>query len=67
MKRHGLAPVRLCDVPLAKRQAAANYLVKYGNIDKGDELLLAVLFPSDRVHWLPRHVVEAVLPTEAAA
>jgi hypothetical protein len=55
-------PVRLCDVPLHVRQAAARRVVRKESCDP-EPLLLAAMFPSMKVYWLPadaKQLVEAL-------
>ena len=50
----GFVPVRLCDVPLNVRQAAARRVARQERTDPVP-LLLAALQPSEKVYWLPAH------------
>jgi hypothetical protein len=58
-----LTRVRLSEVPLEQRVAAAREIAqKCGSDAEAAELLAAALFPSQRVRWLPATAVDEVLP-----
>jgi len=58
IQHHGLRAVKLTDIPLATRVAAA----KSVPADQRDsEVLAAAFFPSDATYWVPAHAVEEFL------
>lgn len=65
---HGLIPVRLDEIPYEKRMTAARLAARECNDeDEANEVLLAALFPSSRVHWVRAQAVELVESLRAAA
>lgn len=54
-----LVPIRLSDVPLAVRQAAAGRCARdITDWDEGVDLIAAAIAPSDRLYWVPAKAAE---------
>lgn len=65
MKRMRLTPVKLSEIPFERRMAAARVEARNAVTDtERGEILMAAMFPSDKVFWVKADEAE---PLRAAA
>ena len=50
-KKHGLVAVKLTEIPVKDRLSAARRVARAGN-EEPDELVMAALFPSDKIYFV---------------